>query len=109
MGLSWPAKNRDQPGLCINCFRKNTPLTSVDSLSRDQGPKQPKNCGEPALCRAGVHVREGSNSEILALSRCFPLCLQTQTLLDALGTSHLYQLLYSFTRIRGWPVPVLAF
>jgi hypothetical protein len=49
MGLSWPAKNRDQPGLCINCSRKNTPLTSVDSLSRDQGQDTQKNCGEPAL------------------------------------------------------------
>src|ERR1017187_9258204 len=35
-------------------------------------------------CDVGV----GSKCEILALSRCFPLCLQIQTLLDAVGTSH---------------------
>jgi hypothetical protein len=32
-----------------------------------------------------VNVRSGSKYEILVLSRCFPLCLQTQTLLDAVA------------------------
>jgi hypothetical protein len=39
----------------------------------------------------GIDVSVWSKYEILALSRCFPLCLQTQTLLDAVGTSHLCQ------------------
>jgi hypothetical protein len=31
----------------------------------------------------------GSKCEILCASRCFPVRFQTQTLLDAIGTSHL--------------------
>src|SRR5260370_15125808 len=34
-------------------------------------------------------LRSGSECEILYASRCFPLRLQTQTFLDAVGTSHL--------------------
>ena len=37
----------------------------------------------------GPRVRVGSKWEILCASRYFPLVLQTQTLLDAVGTSHL--------------------
>jgi hypothetical protein len=36
-------------------------------------------------------MQASSECEILALSRCFPLRLQTQTLFDAMGTSHLCQ------------------
>src|SRR5712671_450920 len=36
-------------------------------------------------------ARSGSECEILYASRCFPLRLQTQTFLDAVGTSHLCQ------------------
>jgi len=35
------------------------------------------------------NVGWGSEYEILYASRCFPLRLQTQTFLDAVGTSHL--------------------
>src|ERR1700730_680189 len=38
-----------------------------------------------------ARVRCGSKCEILIASKCFPLCLQTQTYVDAVGTSHLCQ------------------
>ncbi len=37
------------------------------------------------------HIPTLPKCEILCASRCFPLLLQTQTLLDAVGTSHLCQ------------------
>ena len=39
----------------------------------------------------GRHPKPSTKCEMLCASRCFPLRLQTQTLLDAIGTSHLYQ------------------
>src|SRR5258708_9767971 len=42
-------------------------------------------------CNARPDHTSGSECEILYASRCFPLRLQTQTFLDAVGTSHLCQ------------------
>ena len=41
-----------------------------------------------SLAASSISV-EGQNPEILRTSRGFPLCTQLQTLLDAVGTSHL--------------------
>jgi hypothetical protein len=62
MGLS---KNRDETRLCINCFRKNTPLTSVDSLPRDQGQDTQKIAVNPR-CRAGVMSEKGHRTNPLS-------------------------------------------
>jgi hypothetical protein len=35
VSLDVGSENRDQPALCINCFRQNEPLTPHYSLSRD--------------------------------------------------------------------------
>src|SRR6267154_4938127 len=51
-------------------------------------------------CNARPDHTSGSECEILYASRCFPLRLQTQTFLDAGGTSHLCQELHR-PRARG--------
>src|SRR5258706_8171136 len=38
-----------------------------------------------------AHVRDGSKGEILAASRCFPLCPQNRTSLNAVGMSETCQ------------------
>jgi hypothetical protein len=55
---------------------------------------------KPQFTRLDVAI--GSICEILRASRCFPVRLQTQTLLDAIGTSHLCQIRISRVVDRPW-------
>jgi hypothetical protein len=64
---------------------------------------RPKQCQRSARSY-WVDVAYGSKCEMFCASRCFPLRLQTQTLLDAVSTSRLGQMA---TLPTGWTLSAL--
>jgi len=71
------------------CYMKE--LESCSRRTDDRGDR-----GNVGIIRSPIRASIlpdyiGSECEILYASRCFPLRLQTQTFLDAVGTSHLCQ------------------
>jgi hypothetical protein len=74
--------------LCGNIAMSLGTIRQISHFKRSYFPPR----SHPSAERPGSSpaVSSGSKCEIIALSRCFPLCCQTQTLLYAVGTSRLY-------------------